>query len=84
MLPSTATAIASPRQRRVLPVRGECISPLLECEITGEDGGGALVALANQVMVVLVVRRTQWLQAGIIDDEGGAMASCWKRKSWTP
>ena len=47
----------------------ECVTPFAEVEITGDDGGGTFVALGDEVMEVLIVRRPQGLEPEVVDDQ---------------
>ena len=48
---------------------GEGVAPLREVEVRGDDGGALFVALGNEVVEVLVLRRSQGFQTEVIDDE---------------
>jgi hypothetical protein len=50
-------------------VGGECLVPLGEVQIAGDDGGGALIALGNEFMQVFVCRRTQRLEPEVVNDQ---------------
>src|SRR5690349_11359688 len=45
------------------PVGGEGLIPFVEVQVAGNDGGGLLVVLGDQVVHILVSRRTKRLQA---------------------
>ena len=51
------------------PVGGEGLIPLVEVQVAGDDGGGLLVALGDEVVQVLVGGSTQRLEPEVIDDE---------------
>jgi hypothetical protein len=51
------------RGRGEQPVRGEGLVPLVEVQVAGDDGGGLLVTLGDQVVQVFVGRRTKRLVA---------------------
>lgn len=49
----------------------EGVAPFTEVEIAGQDRSGAFVAFGDQIMEGLVLRRTQRLEAEVVDDEEG-------------
>ena len=48
---------------------GEGVAPLGEVEVGGDDGRALVIALGDEVVEVLVRRRTQGFEAEVIDDE---------------
>lgn len=51
------------------PVAGEGLVPLGEVEVAGDEGGGALVALGDEVVQILVGGGPQGFEAEVVDDE---------------
>lgn len=51
------------------PVAGEGLIPLGEVEVAGDDGGGTLVALGDEVVQVLVGGGAKGFEAEVVDDE---------------
>ena len=51
------------------PVGREGLVPLGEVEVAGNDGGGGLVALGDEVVQIFVGGRSQGLEAEVVDDE---------------
>ena len=49
------------------PVGGEGLVPLVEVEVAGDDGGGLLVALGDEVVQVLVGGGAQRLEAEVVE-----------------
>ena len=45
------------------------ITPLLEVQVAGDQGGGPLVAFGDQVVEDFILWRAQGLQPEIVDDE---------------
>lgn len=57
------------RGRGQQPVGRERLIPLGEVQVAGDEGGGGLVALGDEVVQVLVGGRAQGFEAEVIDDE---------------
>ena len=51
------------------PVGWEGLVPLGEVEVAGDDGGGGLVALGNEVVQIFIGGRAQWFEAEVVDHE---------------
>ena len=49
------------------PVAGEGLVPLGEVEVAGDNGGGALVALGDEVVQILVGGRAKRFEAEVVD-----------------
>ncbi len=48
---------------------GEGLIPLGEVEVGGDDGRGRLVALGDEIVQILVCRRSKRFQAEVVDDQ---------------
>ena len=46
---------------------GEGVAPLREVEVRGDDGGALFVALGNEVVEVLVLRRSQGFETEVVE-----------------
>ena len=60
------------------PVGGEGLIPFRQIEVAGHDGGGGLVALGNEFVQILIGRRSQRLEAEVVDDQQARRGPCWR------
>ena len=47
----------------------EGLVPLVEVQVAGDDGGGLLVALGDEVVQILVGRRARRFEPEVVDDQ---------------
>ena len=48
-------------------IGGEGLIPLGEVEVGGDDGRRGLVALGDEIVQILVCRRSEWFQAEVVE-----------------